>query len=292
MGRWLRLSINPRTVKMQSCPREDFLLLTPCFLNLKIGRKVRNFQEQMHFNLLRNSYPTVSTYADGYELLASGAFLTSGSVPKNEFFDTLSHRPWGGGSQIVKEVPQSSEVCMGLFPLSAIGRHDARLLGRLPPGSARCILGVCAAKRCRMRSRCRAAQRARAFPGDCPVPPTGPRVRAAARRGGQRRRSAAIDRQARPAAYPPKWGNARPTGSKASYLARYEPPPMGRWLRAFFNPVFWCNPAGAWETEPPPGRRPPPAGPQRPPDAPESERRAPRSSPAGPRSGLHSGQRQ
>ena len=43
----------------------------------------------MHFNLLRSSYPTVPLYADGYELLASGAFLTSVSVPKNKFFDTL-----------------------------------------------------------------------------------------------------------------------------------------------------------------------------------------------------------
>ena len=46
----------------------------------------------MHFNLLRSSYPTVPLYADGYELLASGAFLTSVSVPKNKFFDTLRGR--------------------------------------------------------------------------------------------------------------------------------------------------------------------------------------------------------
>ena len=37
----------------------------------------------MHFNLLRSSYPTVPLYADGCELLASGAFLTSVSVSKN-----------------------------------------------------------------------------------------------------------------------------------------------------------------------------------------------------------------
>ena len=47
----------------------------------------------MHFNLLRSSYPTVPLYADGYELLASGAFLTSVSVPKNKFFDTLDRPP-------------------------------------------------------------------------------------------------------------------------------------------------------------------------------------------------------
>ena len=46
----------------------------------------------MHFNLLRSSYPTVPLYADGDELLASGAFLTSVSVQKNKFFDTLSRR--------------------------------------------------------------------------------------------------------------------------------------------------------------------------------------------------------
>ena len=37
----------------------------------------------MHFYFLHNSRPTVSIYADGRELLVSGAFLTSGSVPKN-----------------------------------------------------------------------------------------------------------------------------------------------------------------------------------------------------------------
>ena len=47
----------------------------------------------MHFNLLCNSYPTVPLYADGYELLASGAFLTSVSVPKNKLFDTLERPP-------------------------------------------------------------------------------------------------------------------------------------------------------------------------------------------------------
>lgn len=51
----------------------------------------------MHFNLLRSSYPTVPLYADGYELLASGAFLTSVSVPKNKFFDTLDRPPVSGG---------------------------------------------------------------------------------------------------------------------------------------------------------------------------------------------------
>ena len=37
---------------------------------------------------------------------------------------------------------------MRISSLSAIWRHDARLLGRLLPDPARCISGVCAAKRC------------------------------------------------------------------------------------------------------------------------------------------------
>ena len=59
----------------------------------------------MHFNLLRSSYPTVPLYADGYELLASGAFLTSVSVQKNKFFDTLKGPMLCIGPQTVNKPP-------------------------------------------------------------------------------------------------------------------------------------------------------------------------------------------
>ena len=76
---------------MQKHPHKDFLL--SCLLSdMKNLRKVRNFLELLHFNLLRNSHPAVSTYTDGCELLASGAFLMSGSVSKTSFFDALPPR--------------------------------------------------------------------------------------------------------------------------------------------------------------------------------------------------------
>ena len=57
----------------------------------------------MHFNLQRNLLPTVSVYADGSKLLASGDFLPSVSVSKS-FIDTLAPTPPGkpggvGGKQ-------------------------------------------------------------------------------------------------------------------------------------------------------------------------------------------------
>ena len=67
-----------------------------CLSNYKYSEKIRNFRKFLHFNLLRSSYPTVPLYADGYELLASGAFLTSVSVPKNKFFDTLDRPRFPG----------------------------------------------------------------------------------------------------------------------------------------------------------------------------------------------------
>ena len=51
-----------------------------------------------------------------------------------------------------KKYPRSRKSSCFFLP-SAIGRHDACLLRLLPPSSARCISGVCAAKRCRMRKR-------------------------------------------------------------------------------------------------------------------------------------------
>ena len=51
-----------------------------------------------------------------------------------------------------KKHPRSRKSSCFSLP-SAIGRHDARLLRLLPPSSARCISGVCAAKRFRMRKR-------------------------------------------------------------------------------------------------------------------------------------------
>ena len=43
-----------------------------------------------HFALLRNSPSTVSTYADECELLVFDASLTSASLSKNRFFDSLA----------------------------------------------------------------------------------------------------------------------------------------------------------------------------------------------------------
>ena len=61
----------------------DFSVLPFKFEN--IAKKFEIFGNFLHFNLLRSSYPTVPLYADGYELLASGAFLTSVSVSKKSF---------------------------------------------------------------------------------------------------------------------------------------------------------------------------------------------------------------
>ena len=57
------------------------------------------------------------------------------------------------------------EVLHGISPLSAVGRHDAHLLRLLLPSSARCISGVCAAKRCRTRKRMQCGAAGKGFAG-------------------------------------------------------------------------------------------------------------------------------
>ena len=82
----------------------------------------------MHFNLLRSSYPTVSLYADGYELLASGAFLTPVSAPKNKFFDTLLGRPIGAARILFAQLIQKRlEKCFRLLCAHGVFASDQRV---------------------------------------------------------------------------------------------------------------------------------------------------------------------
>ena len=64
-----------------------FHILPSGFENLEKGSEFP--RNELHFNLLCSSCPAVPLYADGRELLVSGAFLPSGSVSKNKLFDAL-----------------------------------------------------------------------------------------------------------------------------------------------------------------------------------------------------------
>lgn len=98
-----------------------------------------------HFNFLHNSHPTVSIYADGCELLASGAFLTSASVSKNEFFDTLK----GTASQ--EAVPFLYAPCFPETRLSASAQPESMALRRSSGSSGRKVRAM--AQFCRISSR-------------------------------------------------------------------------------------------------------------------------------------------